>query len=348
MRMLDRRNALILGAGGALGSLVGGSDPALAAKGMTSAAALSPANFHHTGVKALAKSTRIAMPTYRFGVVMSSGIAATGASGSTRVEARAELAGVDLPMLRQIAHLAFSDFVDKIRATGRTVLGWNEISGAPGFAKLDQSQVPFLKKPFADARTVAMVTPEYLPLFNLHSDAPLSDKSPFSLGNLKALNALSAQLQCLVLIPSIVIDFASLTGSGHKVYGGSANVGINPGLFLVPLFTQLSFFHARIPMAGDGGKLILEDRISIGQAGKLVQAASYNNRAEIEEWNAYARSSYWWAQRGATPPLRPTGAYDYSTYQYRVDRAQFARACQDAAKTMNGIYVAAAATNRPG
>lgn len=345
--MLDRRNALILGAGGALGTVVGSSQPALAAKGMTPAAALSPANFHHTGVKALAKSTRIAMPTYRFGVVMSNGIAATGDSGSTRVDARAELAGVDLPMLRQIAHLAFSDFVDKIRATGRTVLGWNEISGAPGFAKLDQSQVPFLKKPFADARTVAMVTPEYLPLFNLHSDAPLSDKSPFSLGNLKALNALSAQLQCLVLIPSIVIDFAALTGSGHKVYGGSANVGINPGLFLVPLFTQLSFFHAKIALAGDGGKLILEDRISIGQAGKLVQTASHNNRAEIEEWNAYARSSYWWAQRGATPPLRPTGAYDYSTYQYRVNPADFTAACLDGARAAHSVFAGAVNANRP-
>jgi len=44
----------------------------------------------------------------------------------------------------------------------------------------------------------------------------------------------------------------------------------------------------------------------------------------------------------------PGRAYDYSTYQYRVDPPQFAAACLDAARTMNGIYAQAAGVNRPG
>ena len=345
--MPTRRDALILGAGGAAGALLGLPGTAAAAQGMVPLQSLSAGNFHQSMAKILARTSRIAMPSYRFGVVMRSGIAATGNSGSVTVEATADLVGVDLAMLQRIAHSAFSDFVERIRATGRTVLGWNEISATPGFAKLERTPVPFLKKPFADARSVALVSPEYLPLISLHSDAPLSDKSPFQLGNWRALNAISAELKCLVMIPTIVFDFAALTGSGHKVYGGTANVGIQPGLYLIPLFTQLSFFHAKIALAGDGGKLILEDRVSVGQAGQLVKTSSQNNRAEIEEWNAYVRSNAWWNQPNLAGPLRPTLAYDYSTYQYRVNPDDFTAACLDGARAAHSIFAGAVNANPP-
>lgn len=192
-----------------------------------------------------------------------------------------------------------------------------------------------------------MVAPEYLPLVSLHSDAPLSDKSPFQLGNWRALNAISADLKCLVMIPTVVLDFAALTGSGHKVYGGAADVGIQPGLYLVPLFTQFSFFHAKIALAGEGGKLILEDRVSVGQAGELVQTSSHNNRAEIEEWNSYLASGVWWSQPWAAGPMRPTQAYDFSTYQYRVEPGAFAAACLDGARSAHAVYVGAVDANPP-
>lgn len=345
--MPTRRDALILGAGGMAGALIGSGHSAVAAERMTPLQSLAIGNFHQSMAKIMARTSRIALPSYRFGVVMRSGISATGNSGSVTVEAAADLVGVDQAMLQRIAHAAFSDFVERIRATGRTVLGWNEISATSGFAKLARTPVPFVKKPFADARSVALVAPEYLPLVSLHSDAPLSDKSPFELGNWRALNAISAELKCLVMIPTIVFDFAALTGSGHKVYGGSANVGIQPGLYLVPLFTQLSFFHAKIALAGDLGKLILQDRVSVGQAGALVKTGSFNNRAEIEEWNAYVRSNVWWSQPNLAGPLRPTQAYDYATYQYRVNPDDFNTACLDAARGVHAVFAGAVDANRP-
>ena len=136
--------------------------------------------------------------------------------------------------------------------------------------------------------------------------------------------------------------YAQLSGSGHSVHGSSAQVGVQPGLFLVPLFTQLSAHFAKIAMAGPGGKVILKDRVTIGQAGELVKSSSHNNRAEVDLWNSLGR---WDAN--AAPGSRPTQAYDYSTYEYRVDPAQFATACLDAARTMNRIYVDAANVNRP-
>ncbi len=346
--MTTRRDAIRLGAGATLGAMLGagGASPALAQR-MTPLAALTERQFHQGTAKVLARSDRLAIPSYRFGIVMRSGIAATGNSGSTTVEATADLVGVDAAMLRRIAHEAFSDFVAKIRATGRTVIGWNEITASAGFARIEQTPDPFLKKPFADARTVALVSPEYLPLVSTHMDAPLSDKSPFSLGNWRAINAISADLKCLVMIPTIVLDFAALTGSGHKVYGAAAGVGVQPGLYLVPQFTQFRFFHAKIALAGDGGLLALQDRVAVGQAGTLVKTSDFNNRDEIERWNSYVRSMAWWNEPNMAGPARPTLAYSYSSYQYRVDPAQFTAACLDAARAVNTVYAGVVNANRP-
>jgi len=344
----DRRSVLHGGIG-AMGALAAGSlaAPARAADRMVGLDTMSLNNYHQVMAKVLARTDRIAVPSYRFGLVMRNGIGASGGSGTTKVDLTADLVGVDAAMMRELAHRAFSDFIERLRATGRTVLGWNEISASEGFRKLDPTPAPFLKKPFADSRTVAVVSPEYLPLLTIGPEAPLSDRSPFNLGNARALNSMSASLKCLVMIPSLVLDFAALTGSGHRVYGGGADVGIQPGLFLVPLFTHFNFFHAKIALAGEGGRLILEDRVAVGQAGKLVQTSNYNNNAEIEEWNAYVRSNMWWTEPNMAAPSRPTLGYNYSTYQYRVDPDLLRNAVMDAARATHGLYMGVINANRP-
>jgi hypothetical protein len=342
--MISRRDTIRWSAAGIVGAGLGlgiGASPA-AANRMWPLNAIPPSALNPAGIKVLSEALPIAVPSYRFGVVMRSGISATGASGSVTMEAAADLVGLGLADLREFADAAHADFMAQLAATGRPIVTAEQMQASAGYRRLEPTPVPFVKKPFADARSVIMVSPNSLPLISQHSDAPISDKSPLSLGNWRAINQMCVDLKCVVMIPSIVIDFAQLTGSGHSVYGSSARVCIQPGLFLVPLFTQLSAHFAKIAIAGPGGKIILRDRVAIGQAGELVQTSSQNNRAEVDWWNAVGR---WDAN--AAPGSRPTLAYDYSTYQYRVDRAQFARACQDAARTMNGIYAGAANTHRP-
>ena len=304
--------------------------------------ALSTNALNFTGIKVLASAARIAVPSYRFGVVVRSGITATGGSGSVTMEAAADLVGIDLAKMRSIADACYADFFDQLAATGRPIVPTEELKACKGYAKLDLTPVPLIKKPFTDARTVAMVSPNSLPLVNQHSDSPITDKSPLSLGNWHAINQICVDLKCVVMIPSIVIDFAQLSGSGHSVYGTSARVGIQPGLFLVPLFTQLSAHFAKIALAGPGGKIILKDRVAIGQAGELVKTSSFNNRAEVDWWNSVASSD-----PNASAFARPSQAYDYSTYEYQVDPDLFTQACTDAAKVMNGIYVGAASSYKP-
>jgi hypothetical protein len=346
--MTNRRDLLQMGLGAGMMAGLGWPGAALAEKGLTPLAAFSQNNFNVANAKALARADRIAIPTYRFGMVLRSGIGAMGNSGAVSMDLVADLVGMDVTMMRGIAHQMFSDFVSQLRATGRTLIGWNEIEGAAAAKKFTVSRDPFVKKPFADARTIAVVTPEYLPLINGHFDAPLSDQSPLALGNWRAINALSAELKALVLMPRIVFDFAALTGSGYRTYGSASSVGIQPGLYLVPLLTTFGFFHAKIALAGDGGHLKLEDRIAVGQAGELIKTGSMNNRAAIDEWNAYARSNMWWTQPNMAAPDRPTQAYDFSSYQYRVDPAQLTAACLDGARTAHAIFMGAINANRPG
>lgn len=346
--MLSRRDMLAWGAGGLAGAALGpGLAPPAHAQSMVPLSSFGERNFHRTMLKLLARSERVALPTFRFGIVMRNGIGATGGSGSVRTEAIAELVGVSFPMLQQIAHEAFSDFVARLRATGRTVLGWNEIAGSAAYAKLEPTASPFIKKPFADSRTVAVVSPEYLPLINGPGDLPLSDKGAFSQGNPKALGSMSYELKSLVMVPSIVLDFAALTGSGHSVYGNSASVGVQPGLFMVPLFTRFTFYHAKVSLFGESGMLILEDRVAVGQAGQLVQTSSYNNQAEVAEWNAYVNSGRWWTDSNLAAPSRPTGAYDYSGYQYRVEPDAFNSACLAGAQAANKVFIGAVNANPP-
>lgn len=346
--MVSRREMLALGAGVFAGTALGGGLLRSArAQPAATLAGLSQSNFHTDMLRIMRRTRRVAFPSFRFGVVMRSGISASGNAGSVNVEATADLVGVDQAMLQQLAREAAVNLADQIIASGREVVQWTELAASRGFGRIEPTPAPFLKQPFADARTVALVAPPQMPLVSLHIDAPLSDKSPVQLGNWRAINGISADLDCLVIIPTLVFDFAQLTGSGHSVYGGAANVGIQPGIFLVPQFTQYNFYHARIALAGDIGRFILEDRVPIGQAGQLVQTSNFNNNAEIAEWNAYANSLRWWTEPNLAGPARPTQAYNYSAYQYRVDPDAFRAACIDGALAVNGAFMQAVLANPP-
>ena len=84
--MITRREAMRMGAAGAAISMFGLGDgrTAHAEDALLSLDAISPAALNSTGIKVLANASRIAVPSYRFGVVMRSGVAASGGQGSRR------------------------------------------------------------------------------------------------------------------------------------------------------------------------------------------------------------------------------------------------------------------------
>jgi hypothetical protein len=46
-------------------------------------------------------------------------------------------------------------------------------------------------------------------------------------------------------------------------------------------------------------------------------------------------------------PDRPTSAYDYSSYQYRIDPGLLQTAVMDAARATHGLYMGVINANRP-
>lgn len=209
----------------------------------------------------------IAILGYNLGLVVQSEIKAFGGAGSAQSSTAATLTGLTIDHVQTIADHALVDFADVLRQTGRPLLLMDTISQAPSFATLKASPVPFRKQPAADARRVMMVPPHGMNLMLTNADSPITDKSPFDLKNAMALSHLSFELDAVVLIPNIIIDFAQFSSSGNSVYSSSASTGIDPGMYLVELWTGLGAYHGRNKFGGDGGRAQLQKRVRLGQGG---------------------------------------------------------------------------------
>jgi hypothetical protein len=336
--MLSRRDLVLAGA--ALGA--SSAFPA-AAQSYVSPAQASLGLIDSRAIKVtMGRNDRLAVLGYRLGIVTRSGISASTGQGTVSMQTSVELSGVTLAHARAIADAAYADLIAQLAGTGRPMASLDEIRATKGYRLLTPAPVPFIKKPFTDARVAAIVSPNGQDLFFQHADTPLTDRSPMDLKNWRAINQMSVDLgNAVILTPVVVVDFAELSGSGHRVYGGSASIGVKPGIYVVDLFSGLGANQAKIALAGDGGRALLQRRIAVGQAGEFVKTSSYGNQAEVAWWNMMASTS-------TSNAGRPTLSYEMSSYQYRVDPALFAGAVLDGCKAMNRIYAEAAATLRPG
>jgi len=219
---------------------------------------------------AMGRNDRLAVLGYRLGVITRSGISASTGQGTVSMQTTVELSGVSLAQVRAIADAAYADLIGQLAATGRPMATLDEIRATKGYGLLTPAPTPFIKKPFADARTAAIVSPNGQDLFFQHADTPLTDRSPMDLKNWRAINQMSVDLgNAVILTPVVVVDFAELSGSGHKVYGGAASVGVKPGIYVVDFFSGLGANQAKIALAGDGGRALLQKRIAVGQAGEF-------------------------------------------------------------------------------
>lgn len=296
-------------------------------------------NFDGKAIRHLNKAAKIAIPTYRFGIVVRSGISATAVNVTST--ASVDLVGVSLEMARAIADRAMEDFMSVAAASGRPVAGMDEIKASAGYAALKKTNVPWGKSPFADARLAVFVSPNNYDLFFTHFDSPMTDQSPFALDNWRALNRLSMDFNAVILLPTVVVDFAQLSGSGHTAVGIGASTSVTPGMYVIDMLTSLSAYHAKIAIAGELGKATLQRRVLIGQAGEFVQTSDVNNRAEVAWWNSDV------ARGAATPGTGPVSSYSDSTYEYRIEPELFQSTCFNGAAAVNRSFGEALAANMP-
>lgn len=215
---------------------------------------LSWSAFDGKPMKVLSKAPRTAVVGYRFGMVVRSGISASTLGNRASARANVELAGVGVDELRAIAAAARDDLLAQLGAIGRPLVGREEMQGSKGWSELARTPVPFAKSAFADARLAVFVAPPGDDLVFTHFDSPMSSQGPMSLGNWRALNQMSVDLKAVLLMPTLLLDFALLSGSGVSNMGSGVSVRARPGLFISPTLTYLAGFHAKIRIAGDLGR----------------------------------------------------------------------------------------------
>jgi hypothetical protein len=215
---------------------------------------------------------------YQFG-----GTHTSGAKSKTAVE----LAGVDTATLQAITEELYQDFLADLKASGREVVAMDEFKASEGYGSLDLTEKPYIKQSkFLQDRTLSVYTPEVLPLWWEHGNQ-IGDKSPFAIGNWKALGAISVDLDAVVVAPTYLISFASLESSGNKRglfsgYGsGRASTAAAPNMVLIGRETKMLAVHFKKKVAGEAGAVALKDDIVVGDFGAemVTLDESDNNNA---------------------------------------------------------------------
>jgi hypothetical protein len=294
-------------------------------------------------LKILSRAPAIAVAGYRVVFVVRNGIAASADAGNVSAETLVSLAGVSSAQLQAIADDAYADLLRQLAATGRPVIDLQAMKGSKGFLKLETTPTsidqPYTKKPFADSRTFATYTPGSLPLWWGHFDVPLGDKGPATLGNWRALNQLSVDQKCVVLVPKLTLDFAALKGSGHSTFGANASTEAKASLRVLEHETCLRVFHAKIALAGEGGVGHLKKSVPLADsAGRFVLRQEWGNQDEVRLANLFA---------AITPPgSGPSRSYSTKDLAYIADPAAFSAAVAEGAKAFNAMVASAVATYR--
>jgi len=334
--MMKRRD--FLGGAAATGLAGAGLSTAApaAAQSFADIGALGYKDLNYRNFSSLGPSRNVGVLGYNFGLVFQNGLGAMASGNNVQVSSAYQLAGMTVELMQTIAARAQADLIAQLGQIDRPLLTAEQMQATEGFKALTSSAIPFRKQPAADARRVVIAPPTGQGLYLTAVDSPLTDKSPFDQASVKWLHQIGFELDAVILIPTLVIDVATLTRSGNSIYSGGASVGIDPGLFVVELFSGLNVYHARNKIVGDGGRGALQKRVKLGQAGQLVESSSYSNRDEVAWWNSRVNSGM------ATPgESGPTFAYAHNTYKYVVDPALFQMRALVGASALNRACVQA-------
>ncbi|KAF0106039.1 MAG: hypothetical protein FD128_2189 [Hyphomonadaceae bacterium] len=302
--------------------------------------ALSWSDFDRRAVSGiLNQADAVAIPSYRLGFVVRNGINAITTGGRASSQTDVELGGLDLAIARSIADEAMADFIVQVRATGRRIIGAEEVKASPSYRELKLAPIPWTGRLPTDARTMAYVAPNNHDLFFINLDMP-NDQGAFGLTNPRAFNKICTALGAIAATPTLVIDFAELARSGGGAFAGHASTSARPGLFISELLSGGLFHFGRNAMVGGGNRSGLQKRVRLGDAGQMIETRNRNNAAEVAWWNSSAAM-------GVQGPGSGPNGYVMAGYRYQVDPAAFRALVLAGARALNRAIAQGLAENRP-
>ena len=253
----------------------------------------------------LKNAPRVAVAGFRVAFVTKNGAAARSSSafsnlgastGGTRTVTQAanarvdvELQNIDAARMQAIADQAYADFMTSLQASGRPVVPMAEMQASAGWAQIERTPTdkPYETSPTGTAKHYTFASPQSLPLWFGHFDAPLGDRAAFSLGNWRALNQISVDTGAVVVVPQLVVDFAEVSSSGNSLWRTQAEVGAKSGMSIEALNTKLLVFHAKIAMAGELGAATLKEPLPLpGEFGEFVDITDEATKTGMAVANA--------------------------------------------------------------
>ena len=243
-------------------------------------------------------------------------------TGNTRILARkAILDGVTLQDLQQIADQAYIHFLEELEASGYDYVTTQDFVELEAFKEIEltkpRSAEPYVQSGDERSRsTYAVFAPSGLPLWFSHYDHSLGlrDKEPHDQRNWRALNALSAKTNAVVLVPQIGINFARMEDAPtySLLAVGSGNFDFNVNVHLDPRVTSLSAYSAKTETAGSLGAATLRKPVFLpyefGVVEKIILTINRGvPRIKMREAysSAYVREVY--AVTGQTQSLPNLG-----------------------------------------
>ena len=246
------------------------------------------------------RGQKVAVAGYRVAFVVrnsarayaGSGVATLGQStGTIRTITQAQnrkievgLLNVNRQLMQAITDQLYADFVEQLKASGKTVVTQEELLRAPSFGKLERTEATgndaYTVSPTGDARHYQVFAPTNMPLYFIAGES-LGDKGPFSQTNNKVLGSISTETQSVLLIPQVVIDFAEVESSGRSTFRSNAHVDAKPGIALVPMHTIVWAAHANNPIITEMGSRRLEKVIAFPGDYATVKTVDNFNTAGL-------------------------------------------------------------------
>ncbi len=250
---------------------------------------------------------------------------------SKRVEIA--LAGADRVLLQALTDRLYTDFVARLKASGREVIDWEQVKRTPGFEKLVLvTENPYAVSPWTagDKRGYLVMRPTDMPLFFVStSETHIADRI-VDLQTQRAVAEMAANLDAVALIPTLQIDIAEIRSSGDSRWRADAEADLTPKLGIVD--RSVLFFSngrdAKIFYDGEFGWVRVEKPFYVeGEFGTVRTVESFDTASLA---NAITMA---------------TGAQGVQRFdekrELRVDPLKFASGVMKVGATFNDSMVAA-------
>jgi hypothetical protein len=197
-----------------------------------------------------------------------------GGGSGAKASMETFLGNVDETLMKQIADESYAKFVQQLQESGVEVVPWETVKAAKAYAEVERhpQQKGYTVK-FQGA-TYATVPAADFPLWFNNYDGLAGGKG--SAKNLKAMMALSRELNAAILQPSLAVGFAYLQTSGGN-FSKRASVDAQNGMFIVP---AASVFWGYTD--GLYYPKFLDGFWAEGATGKWTKAGAANNTALVK------------------------------------------------------------------